>query len=32
MDWIRYGLAWNPHRTRSTHLISAGFDGIIAHW
>ncbi|KAG1461917.1 hypothetical protein G6F55_003285 [Rhizopus delemar] len=27
-----YGLAWNPHRTRSTHLISAGFDGIIAHW
>ncbi|CEG71032.1 Putative Histone-binding protein RBBP4 [Rhizopus microsporus] len=27
-----YGLAWNPHRTRSTHLISAGFDGLIAHW
>ncbi|KAG1441763.1 hypothetical protein G6F56_011343 [Rhizopus delemar] len=27
-----YGLAWNPHRSRSTHLISAGYDGIIAHW
>lgn len=27
-----YGLAWNPHKSRSNHLISAGFDGLIVHW
>lgn len=27
-----YGLSWNPHKTKSTHLLSAGFDRIICHW
>ncbi|KAI8646936.1 WD40-repeat-containing domain protein [Parasitella parasitica] len=27
-----YGLAWNPHKSKSNHLISAGFDHVIAHW
>lgn len=27
-----YGLAWNPHKSKSNHLLSAGFDHLIAHW
>jgi WD40 repeat protein len=27
-----YGLAWNPHKSKSTHLLSAGFDKVICHW
>ena len=27
-----YGLAWNPHRSKSNHLLSAGFDGLVCHW
>ncbi|KAI9485210.1 MAG: WD40-repeat-containing domain protein [Benjaminiella poitrasii] len=27
-----YGLAWNPHKTKSNHLLSAGFDHVIVHW
>lgn len=27
-----YGLAWNPHKTKSTHLVSAGFDHVVCHW
>jgi WD40 repeat protein len=25
-------LAWNPHKSKSNHLISAGFDHTICHW
>ncbi|KAI8059238.1 WD40-repeat-containing domain protein [Gongronella butleri] len=27
-----YGLAWNPHKEKSSHLLSAGFDSIVCHW
>ncbi|KAI8640109.1 WD40-repeat-containing domain protein [Parasitella parasitica] len=27
-----YGLAWNPHKGTSTHLLSAGFDSKICQW
>ncbi|ORY93041.1 WD40-repeat-containing domain protein [Syncephalastrum racemosum] len=27
-----YGLAWNPHKSRSSHLLSAGFDSRICQW
>ncbi|KAI8375997.1 NURF complex component [Radiomyces spectabilis] len=27
-----YGLAWNPHPSKSNHLLSAGYDHIICHW
>ncbi|KAK4519566.1 uncharacterized protein ATC70_009802 [Mucor velutinosus] len=27
-----YGLAWNPHKSKSNHILSAGFDHLIAHW
>ncbi|CAO3634197.1 unnamed protein product [Mucor hiemalis] len=27
-----YALAWNPHKSRSNHILSAGFDGLICHW
>lgn len=27
-----YALAWNPHKSRSNHILSAGFDGLVCHW
>ncbi|KAI9486338.1 MAG: WD40-repeat-containing domain protein [Benjaminiella poitrasii] len=27
-----YGLAWNPHNSKSNHLLSAGFDSKICQW
>ena len=27
-----YGLAWNPHTSSSSHLLSAAFDSKICHW
>ncbi|KAI8989370.1 WD40-repeat-containing domain protein [Pilobolus umbonatus] len=27
-----YGLAWNPHKSYSSHLLSAAFDSKICHW
>ncbi|KAI8979827.1 WD40-repeat-containing domain protein [Mycotypha africana] len=27
-----YGLAWNPHKQKGSHLISAGFDSKICQW
>ncbi|KAI7907045.1 WD40-repeat-containing domain protein [Cokeromyces recurvatus] len=27
-----YGLAWNPHKQKSSHLLSAGFDFKICQW
>ncbi|KAI8380383.1 WD40-repeat-containing domain protein [Blakeslea trispora] len=27
-----YGLAWNPHKQKSTHILSAGSDHLICHW
>ncbi|ORZ11965.1 WD40-repeat-containing domain protein, partial [Absidia repens] len=27
-----YGLAWNPHKTSSNHILSAGFDTYICQW
>ncbi|CAO3592582.1 unnamed protein product [Absidia cylindrospora] len=27
-----YGLAWNPHSSKTSHLISAGFDSLICEW
>ena len=28
----RYGLAWNPHKAKSTHLISGSFDSRVCYW
>jgi histone-binding protein RBBP4 len=28
----RYGLAWNPHLSKSSYVLSAGFDGKICLW
>ncbi|OBZ83093.1 putative histone-binding protein Caf1 [Choanephora cucurbitarum] len=27
-----YGLAWNPHKAKSTHILSSGSDRLICHW
>ncbi|KAJ8662982.1 hypothetical protein O0I10_001159 [Lichtheimia ornata] len=27
-----YGLAWNPHKAKSTHLISGSFDSRVCYW
>ncbi|KAI8332014.1 histone-binding protein RBBP4 [Chlamydoabsidia padenii] len=27
-----YGLTWNPHKGKSNHILSAGFDHLICHW
>ncbi|KAL1935099.1 hypothetical protein VTP01DRAFT_4239 [Rhizomucor pusillus] len=27
-----YGLEWNPHPSKSSHIISASFDNRICHW
>ncbi|KAI8053612.1 multicopy suppressor of IRA1 [Thamnidium elegans] len=27
-----YGLAWNPHKSKQHHLLSAGFDNTVCHW
>ncbi|KAI9251363.1 WD40-repeat-containing domain protein [Phascolomyces articulosus] len=27
-----YGLAWNPHKSKSTHLISGSFDTRVCYW
>jgi WD40 repeat protein len=27
-----YGLAWNPHKSKSNNILSAGTDNIICHW
>ncbi|ORX61731.1 WD40 repeat-like protein [Hesseltinella vesiculosa] len=27
-----YGLAWNPHVSKSSHLLSAGFDSLVCEW
>ncbi|KAI7858639.1 WD40-repeat-containing domain protein [Circinella umbellata] len=27
-----YGLAWNPHKSKSSHLISGSFDSRICYW
>ncbi|KAI7887334.1 WD40 repeat-like protein [Lichtheimia hyalospora FSU 10163] len=27
-----YALEWNPHSTRSSHVLSGGFDGLICEW
>ncbi|KAI9314479.1 WD40-repeat-containing domain protein [Dichotomocladium elegans] len=27
-----YGLAWNPQKSKSTHLISGSFDARLCHW
>ncbi|KAI8096544.1 WD40-repeat-containing domain protein [Halteromyces radiatus] len=31
-DMEGYGLAWNPHKSYSNHLLSAGFDKKICQW
>ncbi len=30
--FVSYGLAWSPHKSNSSHLLSAGFDGRICQW
>ncbi|KAI8982164.1 WD40-repeat-containing domain protein [Mycotypha africana] len=27
-----FGLEWNPHTTKSNHLLSAGYDGKVIQW
>ncbi|KAL0079471.1 WD40-repeat-containing domain protein [Phycomyces blakesleeanus] len=27
-----FGLAWNPHHSKKSYLLSAGFDGLVCQW
>ncbi|KAI7866984.1 WD40-repeat-containing domain protein [Spinellus fusiger] len=27
-----FGLAWNPHHSKSSHVLSAGFDSLVCEW
>ncbi|KAI9016430.1 WD40-repeat-containing domain protein [Phycomyces nitens] len=27
-----FGLAWNPHHSKASYLLSAGFDGLVCQW
>ncbi|KAI9018765.1 WD40-repeat-containing domain protein [Phycomyces nitens] len=31
-DGEGYGLEWNPHKTKSNHLLSSGYDARICEW
>ncbi|KAI7872290.1 WD40-repeat-containing domain protein [Spinellus fusiger] len=31
-DGEGYGLEWNPHKTKSSHLLSSGYDARICEW